>query len=114
MRLTVLILGGVLLGGCSVAATAPTLVPPLAGLEGASVIGTDKTLIDHYVSFTTGKNCSIVRREQGRTYCEEDEGGPADEVYCYPTLGKVTCYAEPQPGKQQKVGHTAPGAGTPR
>ena len=42
----------------------------------------------------------------GLTYCEEDEIVPAPEVYCYQTLGKVTCYDKPDPhkGRHQRVG----------
>lgn len=114
VRNSILALFCLALTGCSLASTAPGFVPPLAGLEGASVIATDKTLIDHYVSYATGKNCSIIRREQGRTYCEEDELGESEEVYCYRTLGNVNCYAEPVPGKQQWIGHRVPGTGPPR
>jgi len=59
-------------------------------------MASDKTLVDHLVSYNSGKDCSTVRTEQGRTYCREDEPNPAYAGYCYPTIGDVTCYAEPQ------------------
>ena len=86
-------------GACS-------LVPPIAALEGASAWGTGKTVSDHVISISSGKNCSTVRREIGRTYCEEDEANPPTTVYCYPTLGEVTCYNRPDPyndGRQRRV-----------
>lgn len=97
-----------LLGGCSLATAAPGSVPSLAGVEAVTVIGTDKTLGDHIVSFTTGKNCSTIRRKTGQTYCEEDEVMPPEEIYCYRTLGKVSCYGEPRPASEHynTVGHT--------
>ena len=95
MRLGVAILGLLLLSGCGFLVA-----------DGVSVIGTDKTIEDHFVSLTSGKNCSTVRTEQGLAYCEEDEVNLQPNVYCYRTLGKVTCYDKPDPyrNKQQKVG----------
>jgi len=88
-----------LLGGCG-------LVPGVAQLEGAFVIGTDKTIEDHVISYYSGKNCSTVRKELGMTYCEEDERRIEPLVYCYKTLGEVTCYDRPDPhhGRQKKIG----------
>ena len=64
------------------------------------VMATDKTLSDHLVSYSTGKDCSTVRSEQGRTYCREDEPNPMPNVHCYQTLGDVMCYAAPDPTRQ--------------
>ncbi|MBD3661682.1 MAG: hypothetical protein HUJ11_05830 [Arenibacter algicola] len=64
------------------------------------LMGTDKTLSDHWVSYNTGKDCSTVRVEQGRTYCREDEPNPIPVVHCYQTLGDVTCYSQPDPSRQ--------------
>ena len=62
-------------------------------------MATDKTVTDHLVSLRSGKDCSTVRIEQGRTYCREDEPNPVANVYCYETIGNVTCYAEPDPSR---------------
>ena len=101
---------------CSLATSAPGMTPTLLGMEGATVIGTGKSLTDHYVSYTTGKNCSTLRKKTGRTYCEEDEITEPEEIYCYKSLGKVNCYSVPRPhGEDQNtVGHIAPGSGAPR
>ena len=71
------------------------------------LMATDKTLGDHYASYTTGKNCSSVRLEQGRTYCREDEPNPIPTVHCYRTIGDVTCYAEPDPARRpdERIGN---------
>jgi len=104
-----------MLGGCSAASTAQSAAPQGVFIEAATVIGTDKTIGDHVISFATNKNCSTVRKHLGKTYCEEDEIGRVDEVYCYRTLAKVTCYAVPAPhGETHRVDHTPPGAGPPR
>jgi hypothetical protein len=77
-----------------------------AAIGAGTVAATDKTPVDHLVSLVTGKDCSIVRRYRGSTYCVEDEMTPPVRVHCYPTLGEVTCYAEPDPfpGGQRKLG----------
>lgn len=79
---------------------------PIGLVEGASTILTDKTFTDHIVSWSSGKNCSTVRYNLGQTYCEEDEPNPTPNVYCYRTLGDVTCYDRPDPydGRQRKIG----------
>ena len=64
-------------------------------MSAAVTMGTDKTIIDHIVSFSSGKDCSTVRTELGRTYCREDEPNPEPEVHCYRSLADVTCYANP-------------------
>ncbi len=112
----VLIGAGVALGACTLVTAGPAMMPGLAGIQGATVIGTGKTIVDHVVSMTSGKNCSQLRRDTGRTYCEEDEVAVPDEVYCYNTIGNVTCYSRPSPhGEEQNpVGHIAAGAGPPR
>ena len=66
MRLIAIVLLIKLLGGCAA-------FPGVSQVQGAVVIGTDKTIEDHIMSLTSGKNCSIVRKEKGLTYCEEDE-----------------------------------------
>ena len=72
----------------------------------AVTMGTDKTVLDHIVSFSSGKDCSTVRTEQGRTYCREDELNPAPNVHCYRSLADVTCYAEPSASRavDERVG----------
>jgi len=104
------------LSGCSTVATAPTGFPKLLGVNGASVLGTGKTITDHVVSFTTGKNCSTVRKNTGHHYCEEDELAVPDNVFCYTTLGDVTCYDRPAPSRERKriIGKNPAGASSVR
>ena len=86
--------------------SACSAAPPWAILNGATVVGTEKTLEDHAVSLVTGKSCSTVRVEKGLPYCEEDEIIPRADIYCYRTLGEITCYDRPDPHQsgQRKVG----------
>ena len=90
MRYIIFIFGAVFLNACSV-------VPPVALTDFATVGLTDKTIEDHVVSAISGKDCSTVRTNQGRTYCAEDELNPEPKVHCYRTLGEVTCYDKPDP-----------------
>lgn len=66
-------------------------------VEGASVVASDKTASDHVVSLFSGKDCSIVRTERGLSYCAEDEVFIEPRVFCYQTLGSVSCYDRPDP-----------------
>jgi hypothetical protein len=110
-----MVMGLLALAGCSAVSGAQSVAPQAALIEAATIIGTDKTIGDHVVSFATNKNCSTVRKQLGKHYCEEDEIGRVDEVYCYRTLAKVTCYAVPSPhGETQRVDHVSPGSPPPR
>jgi hypothetical protein len=84
----------VVLGGCSA-------IPGFAQLEAATVIGTDKTIGDHMISLSSGKNCSSIRKEKGLTYCEEDEPVIKQNIFCYKTLATVTYYDRPDPRRQR-------------
>lgn len=65
--------------------------------DAVSTMATDKTFGDHAISLLSNKDCSMVRKEQGLTYCKEDDPQllPQEKLHCYNELGKVTCYKEP-------------------
>jgi len=92
------------LGACGPLVSAS--IPGAAQVDILTVMGTDKTVVDHVVSLSSGKNCSAIRLEKGLHYCEEDEPQIQQNIYCYNTLGSVTCYSRPDPyqGRQQKLG----------
>ena len=95
------------LGGCGPMAMSG--VPFLGQADALTVVSTDKTIVDHFVSISSGKNCSTIRREQGLHYCEEDEPEVEPRTYCYKTLGRVTCYDRPDPHANgaQKLGNNS-------
>ena len=96
MGLILLICWG--LNGCGPIAATPGGFNLISGqAEILSIIGTEKTIFDHAISLSSGKNCSSVRREKGLHYCEEDEPEVRPNVYCYNTLARVTCYKKPDP-----------------
>ncbi|MDA1089732.1 MAG: hypothetical protein O3A85_05405 [Proteobacteria bacterium] len=90
MRVYAVLAFVIVLGGCAA-------IPGYAQVEGAMVISTDKTMSDHVISLTSGKNCSTLRTENDLTYCEEDEPKIKQNIYCYKTLATVTCYDRPDP-----------------
>jgi hypothetical protein len=92
MRIIAVLAFLIVLGGCT------TYAP----VEGVFVIGTDKTMTDHVISLSSGKNCSTVRKEKGLTYCEEDEPKIKQNIFCYKTLATVTCYDRPDPNPGRK------------
>ncbi|WP_215907492.1 hypothetical protein [Thalassospira marina] len=65
-------------------------------LDVVSIINTDKTIVDHIVSMSTGRDCSTVRSSMGEPYCKTDPI-PEPPLYCYRSLAAVTCYATPDP-----------------
>lgn len=99
MRASLAVLSVIVLAGCAA-------VPVLGQMEGGSLMLSDKTFTDHVYSFATDKNCSQVRREKGLEYCEEDELVPMQNIYCYRTLGDVTCYdrIDPHQGRYHRLG----------
>ena len=72
-------------------------LPGYGEAEAVSLMATKKTLTDNVVSYYSGKDCSTLRKEQGLAYCKEDQVIPKANVYCYQTLGSVTCYDRPDP-----------------
>ena len=76
MRVIAVLAFLVIVSGCSA-------IPGYTQVEGAFVIGTDKTMTDHVISISSGKNCSTVRKEKGLTYCEEDEPKIKQNIFCY-------------------------------
>lgn len=95
-----------------IAAAIPLAVLPggcMAALGAGTVAATDKTPVDHVYSLVSGKDCSLIRKQRGLTYCVEDEIILETAVHCYPTLGETTCYqaADPYPGGQREVSASA-------
>lgn len=71
----------------------------------ASVVVFQRSVPDILFSFITGKNCSIVRLDQGKTYCEVPREARR-LPFCTHSLGVVDCWADPAalPGLYENVG----------
>ena len=66
-------------------------------LEVLSVINTKKTMGDHIATWITGKDCSSVRAEREGVWCVDWPGPPPprQQVYCYASLARPSCYSQP-------------------
>jgi hypothetical protein len=74
----------------------------LAGIETVTLINSDRTLSDHMVSAYKNQDCSIVRSAEGGEYCVDLVKPPHNppKIYCYRTIGDVSCYDRPLEGYQ--------------
>jgi hypothetical protein len=84
------LLPALLLGGCLETAAAVGAVSVAA----VPLIG--RTLPDVAVSAVTGKDCSLVRLDAGKTYCADEEKAPEQQVVCTRSLGVVDCWRNPK------------------
>lgn len=81
------------LSGCGVPWYEPTAA--VAGAEVASVAVFGRGIGDIAISGVTGRDCSIVRLEQGHSYCKPPEPPPLAPPLCTRSLGVVDCWANP-------------------
>jgi hypothetical protein len=88
-----LLLPLVLLAGCEV--TGPQAAIGLVAVTAVSVAAIQRTPIDAAYSMITGKDCSVVRLDQGKTYCRPTEPPPDAPPYCTRSLGQVDCWQTP-------------------
>ena len=83
-----------LLCGCSTWSLEPTGALVAASVATVPVFG--RTLPDMVVSGVSGKDCSAVRLEQGRSYCREPDPQPGPQVVCSRSLGVMDCWKNPE------------------
>jgi hypothetical protein len=61
----------------------------------ASVATIQRSPADALYSWWTGRDCSVVRLDQGKTYCRPVEPPPEPPEYCTRSLGTVNCWKDP-------------------
>lgn len=97
-------LAGILLTtGCSLGSVDHGIDPRgyaawnVGALELTSVMTTKKTMGDHVATWITGKDCSSVRAEREGVWCVDWPVPPAppQQVYCYASLARPSCYSQP-------------------
>lgn len=82
------------LAGCGV-----SLAEPAGALVAASAVAIPvfgRSVPDLVYSGITGQDCSIVRLEQGRSYCRTPDPPIPVAPVCSRSLGTVDCWANPE------------------
>lgn len=105
IRLVAPLAGILLLSGCAWVSpdglnpgmSAPNEGVALVNLEVLSVINTKKTLADHVATWITGRDCSTIRAQREGAWCVDWPGPPPprQQVYCYSSIARPSCYAQP-------------------
>ncbi len=91
------------LAGCSwppAGVVAAALVVPNV----VSVSTIQRTPLDAVYSLATGRDCSVVRLDQEKSYCRPVEPEPEPPEFCTRTLGTVNCWLDPASMPGQPVG----------
>ena len=82
-----------LLSGCA-GATTPQIASAAGAVTIASIVAIQRTPLDAIYSLITGKDCSVVRLDEGKTYCKPVDPAPDVPPYCTRSLGVVDCWAD--------------------
>jgi hypothetical protein len=74
-------------------------------LAGCSLAAIQRPPADAVYSCWTGRDCSAVRLDQGKSYCRPVEPKPEPPVFCTRSLGVVDCWQDPGtlPGRPRGV-----------
>ncbi len=65
-------------------------------VSGASIVVFGRAVPDLVYSTVSGRDCSVVRLEQGKTYCRPIDPPPVPPRFCTHSLGAVDCWANPE------------------
>jgi hypothetical protein len=82
------------LSGCGISDNLGAVIG--SGAMVASVTTIQRTPADALYSWVTGRDCSVVRLDQGKTYCRPIEPPPEPPAYCTRSLGSVNCWNDPE------------------
>lgn len=93
-----------LLAGCGLTPEQAATVG-VAGAVGSIAI-IQRSPFDAVYSVVSGRDCSIVRLDAGKSYCKPIEPPPEQQPYCTRSLGVVDCWADPAklPNRPPQVG----------
>lgn len=83
-----------LLVGCGLSPEQAATVG-VAGAVGSIAI-IQRSPFDAIYSVLSGRDCSIVRLDAGKSYCKPIEPPPEPQPYCTRSLGLVDCWANPE------------------
>jgi len=90
MRYLVILL---LLAGCG--ATPEQLLTGVGALGVGSIAVIGRSPFDAVYSTLTNRDCSVVRLDQGRSYCRPTEPTPEPQPFCTRSLGTADCWRDP-------------------
>lgn len=82
-----------LLAGCG--ATPEQVATGVVGLGVGSIAVMQRSPFDALYSIVAGKDCSVVRLDQGKSYCRPQEPKPEAPPYCTRSLGVADCWLDP-------------------
>lgn len=60
--------------------------------NGAALVLTGRTPLDHVASLVTGRDCSVVRVERREGWCAPLSVPPPPAAYCTRSLGSTDCW----------------------
>lgn len=95
------------LGGCGLSEALIAIVT--VGTTAGSVAVIHRTPPDAAYSIATGRDCSAVRLDDGKSYCRPVDPPPDAPTFCTRSLGSVNCWADPA----SLPGHPTPVADAP-
>jgi len=76
----------------------------VVGASVASVATIGRSPADAVYSLVTGRDCSIVRWDEGKSYCRKVDPPPERQPFCTRSLGSVNCWADPASLPDHPVG----------
>lgn len=93
-----------LLAACG--GTPEQVLTGVGALGVGSIAIMQRSPFDALYSMASGKDCSIVRLDQGKSYCRPAEPPPDSGPYCTRSLGVVDCWRDPAglPGHPPELG----------
>jgi hypothetical protein len=93
-----------LLAGCGVTPEQAATIGIGAAVGSIAVM--QRSPFDAVYSIASGKDCSIVRLDQGKSYCRPVEPPPEQQPYCTRSLAVVDCWRDPAslPDRPPEVG----------
>lgn len=91
--LCVVPLGVAPLVGCGLTETAIATLTVTA--NAGSIAAIQRSPPDAVYSLVTGRDCSVVRLDQGKSYCRPVEPPPEPPPFCTRSLGVVDCWQNP-------------------
>ena len=83
-----------LLAGCGISFVEPAGAFAAASVAAIPVFG--RSVPDMLYSGITGKDCSMVRLDQGKSYCRRPDPPIETPPFCTRSLGSVECWTNPE------------------